>query len=135
MCVCLKETHLYMSTKGSVVQGSASRPVRHVDVAKQRDQSLSTAHCLVASCNVERRLPVLVPGINICTVLQQHRHCILDGEREWVSVCRQRVYFLIRLGVLTKYASVCAGGCVWAVLKVFAILRGAHADNSTEKER
>lgn len=92
-CVCLNETHLYMSTEGSVVQSSASRPVRHVDVAKQRDQSLSTAYCLVASCNMERRLPVLVTGVNICTVLQQHCHCILDGEGEWFRVCRQRLYF------------------------------------------
>lgn len=64
------DTNLHMSTEGSVVQGSASCPVRHVDVAEQRDQSLGTAYRLVASRNVERRLPVLVPGVNICTVFQ-----------------------------------------------------------------
>lgn len=69
-----------MSTKGSVVQGSASCPVRHIDIAEQWDQRLSTAYCLVTSSYMERRLPVLVPGVNIRTVLQQHRHCILDGE-------------------------------------------------------
>lgn len=84
----LKDTNLDMSTEGSVVQSSASRAVRHVDVTEQRDQSLGTAYRLVASCDVERRLPVLVPGINICTVLQQHCHCILDEECEWVRVCR-----------------------------------------------
>lgn len=79
-CVCLKETNLNMSTEGSMVQGCASYPVRHVDIAEQRDQSLGTAYRLVASRNVERRLPVLVPGVDICTVLQQHCHCILDRE-------------------------------------------------------
>lgn len=78
--MCLKETNLYMTTEGSVVQGSASRPVGHVDIAEQRDQSFGTAYRLVASSNMERRLPVLVPGVNICAVLQQHCHCILGGK-------------------------------------------------------
>lgn len=67
-----------MSTEGRVVQSSASRTVRHVDITEQRDQSLCAAYRLVASCDVERRLPVLVPSINIRAVLQQHCNCILD---------------------------------------------------------
>lgn len=45
-------TNLYMSTEGSMVQSSASPPVRHIDVAEQRDQSFSTAYRLVARCNM-----------------------------------------------------------------------------------
>ncbi|TNN62325.1 hypothetical protein EYF80_027442 [Liparis tanakae] len=78
----VEETRLYVSTEGRVVQGSASRPVGHIDVAQQRDQSLGAAHRLVARCDMERRLPVLVPGVHICTVLQQHCHCILCGRSE-----------------------------------------------------
>lgn len=107
VCVCLKGTCLYVSTEGSVVQGSASRPVRHVDVAKQWDQSLSTAYCLVASCNVERSLPVLVPGIDICTVLQQHRHCILDGERMGQSVQTEGLFSNMPLCSYKVRVSVC----------------------------
>lgn len=82
-----------MPTESSMVQGSASCPVRHVDVAEQWDQCLSTAHCLVTSCYVERRLPVLVPGVNICTVLQQHCHCLLDNETAvWVLMCRHIIF-------------------------------------------
>lgn len=66
-----------MSTEGSVVQSSASRPVGNVDVAEQRDQSLRAAHRFVAGSDVERRLPVLVPRVHVRAVLQQRRHCIL----------------------------------------------------------
>lgn len=69
-----------MSTEGRVVQSGASRAVGHVDVTEQRDQSLGAAHRLVARCDVERRLPVLVPGINVRAVLQQHCHCILCAD-------------------------------------------------------
>lgn len=42
------------------------------------------------------------------------------------SECADRGGYFIRcLSVLTKYAPVCAGGCVRVVIKVFAILRGA----------
>lgn len=136
LCVHLKETNLYMSTEGSMVQCSASRPVRHVDATEQRDQSLSTAYRLVASCDMEWRLPVLVPGIDIWTVLQQYCHCILDKEWEWIKVGRQRGYFIICLSVLTKYAPACAGGCVCEWLKVFAVLTVAcMLTNSTDNKK
>lgn len=93
LCACPRETHLYVSAEGGVVQGGATRPVRHVDVAEQRDQSLGATHRLVARCHVERRLPVLVPGVDIRTVLQQHRHSVLGTE-----VCKRRCK---RLSVLT----------------------------------
>lgn len=80
-CAQLNETNLYVSAEGGVVQSRASRAVRHVDVAEQRDQSLGAAHRLVAGRDVQRRLPVLVPGIDIRAVLQQHRHGILDETR------------------------------------------------------
>ena len=73
-----KATDLDVSTEGSVVQSSASRPVGHVHVAEQRYQSLRAAHRFVASGDVERRLPVLVSRINIRAVLQQHCYCILE---------------------------------------------------------
>lgn len=63
-----------------MVQSSASRPVGNIDVAEQRDQSLRAAHRFVASGNVERRLPVLVPRVDVSAVLQQHRHCILQKD-------------------------------------------------------
>lgn len=75
-----KATDLNVSTEGSMVQSSASCPVGHVHVAEQRDQSLGAAHRFVASGDVERRLPVLVSRINICTVLQQHCYCILERD-------------------------------------------------------
>lgn len=75
-----KTTNLYMPTKGSVVQRSASRAVRNVDVAQQRDQSLSAADRLVAGCYMKRRLPVLVPSVYVGAVFQQHRHRILKIE-------------------------------------------------------
>lgn len=70
-----------MSTKGSVMQSSASCSVRNIDVAEKWDQSLGTANRFVARCNVERRLPVLVTSVDVGAVLQKHCHCILFGER------------------------------------------------------
>ena len=70
---------LQVSAEGRVVQRGAARPVRHVDVAQQRHQRLGAAHRLVAGGDVQRRLPVLVAGVDVGAVLQQHGHCLLGG--------------------------------------------------------
>ena len=46
------ETDLHMTTEGSVMQGGAASPVRHIDVAEQRHQGLGAAHGLVGGGNV-----------------------------------------------------------------------------------
>lgn len=125
-----------MTTEGSVVQGSASCPVRHVDVAEQRDQCLSTAYRLVTSRYVERRLPVLVPSVNICAVLQQHRHCLLDNERESSMgqiVQTEGLFSNMPQWSDKAHVRVCRlFDCVWVVLKIFAIFKGGFHTDSKE---
>lgn len=64
-----------MAAEGCVVQSSPACSVRHVHIAELRDEGFGTAHSLVCCGDVKRRLPILVPGIYISRVFQQH----LDG--------------------------------------------------------
>lgn len=70
-----------MATEGCMVQRRAARPFRHIHIAEQWDEGLSAAHGLVGRGNVERSLPVLVPGIHVCRVFQQHLDSLLWGKR------------------------------------------------------
>lgn len=67
--------YLKVAAEGCMVQRGPAGSVRHVHIAEQRDEGFGTAHSLVRCGDVERRLPVLVSGIYIRRVFQQH----LDG--------------------------------------------------------
>lgn len=72
-----------MAAEGSMVQRSAACAVRHIHIAQQRHQRLSTAHCFVSRGYVQRCLPVLIPCVHVSRVLQQHLHCLLhSGHRQ-----------------------------------------------------
>lgn len=73
-------SYLQMAAEGCVVQRRAARPFRHIHVAEQRDEGLGAAHGLVGRGYVQRSLPVLVPGIHVCRVFQQHLDGVLRGE-------------------------------------------------------
>lgn len=73
-------SYLQMAAEGCVVQRRAARPFRHIHVAEQRDEGLGAAHGLVGRGDVQRSLPVLVPGIHVCRVFQQHLDGVLRGE-------------------------------------------------------
>lgn len=60
-----KSLYLSVAVEGSVMQGSAPAAVRHVDAAQQRDDHLGTAQSVVGCSDVQRRLPVLVPGVHV----------------------------------------------------------------------
>ena len=62
--------NLQVSAEGCMVQRRAPGPVRHVHIAEERDQGLGTADRLIGRSDVERRLPVLVPGVHISRVFQ-----------------------------------------------------------------
>lgn len=72
--------HLDVAVEGGVVQRRAPAAVRHIDTAQQGDQDLRTFHCLVGSCHMQRRLPVLVPGVDIGRVLDEHLHGFLQWQ-------------------------------------------------------
>lgn len=79
-----------MAAEGCVVQRRAARPLRHIHIAEQWDEGLGAAHGLVGRCDVQWSLPVLVPGIHVCRVFQQHLDGLLRGKRcnadKWVKV-------------------------------------------------
>ena len=57
------------------MQRCAPGPVGNIHIAEQGDQRLGTADRLVGRGDVQRRLPVLVTGVDVRRVFQQH----LDG--------------------------------------------------------
>lgn len=61
-----------MATEGCMVQRSAARSVRHIHIAEQRDKGFGAAYSLVRCGDVKRRLPVLVSGIYVGGVFEQH---------------------------------------------------------------
>lgn len=65
-----------------VVQRRAARAVRDIDSAQQGDDGLHTLGGPVGSSDMQRRLPVLVAGIDICRVLQEEVKCFLAGAEE-----------------------------------------------------
>ena len=62
-----------------VVQRRAARAVRNVDSAQQRDDGLHALGGPVGRSDVQRCLPVLIAGIDICRVLQEEVKCFLVG--------------------------------------------------------
>lgn len=83
-------SYLQMAAKSCMVQRRAAGPFWHIHIAEQRDEGLGAAHGLVGRGNVQRSLPVLVSGIHICRVFQQHLDGLLRGKRsngdKWVKV-------------------------------------------------
>lgn len=80
-----------MAAEGCMVQCRAARSFRHIHIAEQRDKSLGAAHGLVSGGDVQRSLPVLIPGIHVCRVFQQHLNRLLQGgkknvDNKWVEV-------------------------------------------------
>lgn len=65
-----------------MVQRCASRAVRDIDSAQQGDDGLHTLGGPVGSGNVQRRLPILVTGIDVCRVLQEEVKCLLAGAEK-----------------------------------------------------
>lgn len=72
-------SHLQMAAEGCMVQCRAARPFRHIHIAEQRDEGLGAAHGLVGRGDVQWSLPVLVSGIHVCRVFQQHLYGLLRG--------------------------------------------------------
>lgn len=60
-----RSPYLSVAVEGSMMQRSASAAVRHVDAAQERDDHLGAAQSIVGRCHVQRRLPVLVPGVHV----------------------------------------------------------------------
>lgn len=70
----------------SVVQRRAARAVCNIDSAQQGDDGLHTLGGPVGSSDVQRRLPILVAGIDVCRVLQEEVKCFLAGGKEGRSL-------------------------------------------------
>lgn len=81
-------SYLQMAAKGCMVQRGPARSVWHIHIAKQWDEGFGTANGLVRCGNVKRSLPVLVSGIYICRVFQQHLDSLLQNNdtNKWVKV-------------------------------------------------
>lgn len=75
-------SHLEVAAVHGVVQRGAARAVRDVDSAEQGDDGLHALGGPVGSGDVQRCLPILVAGIDICRVLQEEVKCLLEGAEE-----------------------------------------------------
>lgn len=75
-------SHLEVAAVHGVVQRGAARAVRDVDSAEQGDDGLHALGGPVGSGDVQRRLPILVAGIDVCRVLQEEVKCLLEGAEE-----------------------------------------------------
>lgn len=75
-------TDLKVAAVHGVVQRRAARAVRDVDSAQQGDDGLHALGGPVGSGDVQRRLPILVAGIDVCRVLQEEVKCFLAGREE-----------------------------------------------------
>lgn len=75
-------THLEVAAVHGVVQRRAARAVGDIDSAEQGDDGLHTLGGPVGSGDVQRRLPILVAGIDVCRVLQEEVKCFLAGAEE-----------------------------------------------------
>lgn len=134
---CELGKYLKMAAEGCVVQSSPASSVWHVHIAELRDEGFGTAHSLVRCCDVKRRLPVLVPGIYVSRVFQQHLDGLLQKNfkrilRLWTPVSlwscelpRNRVV----------YAYLAAGGHSPVQrsepLVIFGIYSGTYKSNDT----
>lgn len=76
--IFIASRYLKMATEGRVVQRSPARSVRHIHIAEQRDEGFGAAYGLVCCGDVQRRLPVLVSGIYVGGVFQQHLDSLLE---------------------------------------------------------
>lgn len=81
-CAQTRLAYLEVAAVHGVVQRRAARAVRDVDSAQQRDDGLHALGGPVGSSDVQRRLPILVAGIDICRVLQEEVKCLLAGAEE-----------------------------------------------------
>ena len=75
-------THLEVAAVHGVVQRRAARAVSDIDSAQQGDDGLHALGGPVGSSDVQRRLPILVAGIDVCRVLQEEVKCFLAGAEE-----------------------------------------------------
>lgn len=69
-----------MSIQGRVVQSRPSPSVGDVDTAQERDDHFGTLDGFIRSGDVQGRLPVLVPGVDVCGMLDQYLHGFLQRE-------------------------------------------------------
>lgn len=69
-----------MAVEGGVVQRGPPAAVRHVHAAQQRDDDLGAPQGVVGGGDVQRRLPVLVPRVDVCGVSDQNPHSVLEGK-------------------------------------------------------
>lgn len=74
--------YLEVAAMHGVVQCCAARAVRDIDSAQQGDDGLHALGGPVGSGDVQRRLPILVAGIDVCRVLQEEVKCLLAGAEE-----------------------------------------------------
>lgn len=72
-------TDLEVAAVHGVVQRRAARAVRDVNSAQQGDDGLHALGGPVGSGDMQRRLPILVAGIDVCRVLQEEVKCFLAG--------------------------------------------------------
>lgn len=69
--------YLGVAVQGSMMQGSASTAVWHVDAAEQGDDDLGTSQRIVGRGDMQRGLPVLVPCVDVSGVVDQDSHYFL----------------------------------------------------------
>lgn len=81
-----ENTHLHMAVQRGMVQGCAPPSVGDIDAAQQGNDHLCTLDRLVGGCHVERGLPVLVPRVDVCRVLNQNLHCFLQQKEGFAGV-------------------------------------------------
>lgn len=81
-CARTRLAYLEVAAVHGVVQRRAARAVRDVDSAQQGDDGLHALGGPVGSGDVQRRLPILVAGIDVCRVLQEEVKCLLAGAEE-----------------------------------------------------
>ena len=67
-----------MTAEGCMVQRSPARSIRHIHIAEQWDECFSAADSFICCGDVKRRLPVLVSGVYVCRVFQQHLDSLLQ---------------------------------------------------------
>lgn len=62
------------------MESGAPAAVGNVDAAQQRDDDLGALNGVIGCGHVQRRLPVLVPGVDVSRVVEQDANHFLHGN-------------------------------------------------------
>ena len=80
-CIIRKLQYLFMSVKSSMVKTCPSTSIRYINICEVGYQRFCTSDSVISGSNMERCLPILIPGINISLVFQQCIDCVLQKSQ------------------------------------------------------